>query len=163
MIRTQSNQFSYLAADSHIYSFNVPAFSEIKKIEESLNVRYFTVKLQTQLQIDVGAVTTVVCNRGSVTCVYLGQVEDGYIALKPSSLYIYQQLLHPVSVDGNEILDFDIQGVIGHSGSTAGGDVTAVIGSALPYTEPLDKYSSVPDDSEVVTITSRGPHIKVVQ
>ena len=52
MIRTQSNQFSYLAADSHIYSFNVPAFSEIKKIYLVDNYLYMIIDFPEEYNVD---------------------------------------------------------------------------------------------------------------
>lgn len=52
MIRTQSNQFSHLAADSHIYSFNVPAFSEIKKIYLVDNYLYMIIDFPEEYNVD---------------------------------------------------------------------------------------------------------------
>ena len=52
MIRTESNQFSYLAADSHIYSFNVPAFSEIKKIYLVDNYLYMIIDFPEEYNVD---------------------------------------------------------------------------------------------------------------
>lgn len=136
--------------------------SDTQKISELLNVKYLTVRLAETALYQPNSVVYLICASGGIQCSYLGDVDNGYIALRPLQEYIYQELLNPVSVDGNEILDFDIQGVVGHSNSTAGGDATAVIGSALPYTESIDKYSGISDEPGVITITSRGPQIKVI-
>ena len=50
MIRTESNQ--YYSGESHIYSFNVPAFSEIKKIYLVDNYLYMIIDFPEEYNVD---------------------------------------------------------------------------------------------------------------
>ena len=50
MIRTESNQ--YYSGESHIYPFNVPAFSEIKKIYLVDNYLYMIIDFPEEYNVD---------------------------------------------------------------------------------------------------------------
>lgn len=136
--------------------------ADIKTVAQSLRVKYLTVKTSGTAWAVVGDLVDLMCSFDTIRCRVTGLTESGYVGLKPTETYIYEDSLHPVRVEGIEILDFDIQGVIGHSNSTAAGDVTAVVGSSLPYTDIMDVYSDATNIPGTITITSRGPSVKVL-
>jgi hypothetical protein len=150
------------------------SFSDIKPtvvynqydVQEFLLVKYCELEVISTLSIAVADSASILCETGACTghVVKITSKDSTKILhIQIDTEYKYQELGKPIEVNSAGIIDFDIQGVVNHSGSSIGGSVTAVIGSSLPLSDPSDTVSAKAQSAEYVTISSRGPSVKVIQ
>ncbi len=136
------------------------------EIQELLIVKYCEVEVSDSYGIDIGSQVTILCENGeclSHVVKITNKTSSTILHLQLDSEYNYQVLGKPIEVNSLDVIDFDIQGVVNHSDSNVGGSVTAVIGSSLPLSDPSDIVSSKSPMQGYVTISSRGPSVKVIQ
>jgi hypothetical protein len=134
-------------------------------VQELLEVKYCELEVNYSSMM-VGDEVLIICENGECSSHIVkitNKTSSIILHLQLDSEYRYQELGRPIAANSSEVIDFDIQGVINHSYSNIGESVTAVIGSSLPFSDPADTVSSKSAIQEYVTISSRGPSVKVIQ